>query len=113
MKFIMAPVVALFMLVAGCTTTSVDQAIAKNLPTICKNATTVHLAFVVAAGVGNVSARWVKSEEVAYATVTRLCSDPNPPDTATVLVAVTTAYLEMTKALRAAEAARQVAVVKS
>ena len=113
MKFIMTSVVALSMLAAGCTTTSVDQAIAKNLPALCKNATTAHLAFVVAAGLRNVDARWVKSEEVAYATITRLCSDTNPPDTATVLVAVTTAYLELTKALRAAEAAPVRVVVKS
>lgn len=87
---------------AGCTTT-VDQAIQKNLPTICKNANTAHAAFSLVAATGRVSDKVVRSEGVAYDNVVKLCAQTGPVDTATVLIAATAAYLEITKALREAE----------
>lgn len=98
------PILGLLLLAAGCTTTSIDQAIARNLPTICKNADTAHLAFVAVVSTGKVSERTIRSEGIAYKTVVGLCTQTETVDSAAVLVAVTAAYLEMTKALKTAEA---------
>lgn len=106
MKYFL-PIVGLSLILAGCNTTSVDQAIARNLPTICKNANTAHLAFIAVASTGKVSDRTIRSEQVAYNTVVGLCTQEGPVDSAAILVAVTAAYLEMTKALKTAKAVEE------
>jgi uncharacterized hydantoinase/oxoprolinase family protein len=102
MKYLIASLIAGLAL-AGCQSTKLDEAIAKNLPKICSGAAQIHSAFVVVAATGTVPAKAVKNERVAYAAVRTVCADPGSVNSSTALATAAEAYAAMIRALREAE----------
>lgn len=92
-----AVVVALAL--GGCQTDGIQ----KSLPQICSGAEYAHAAFSVYVLSGKAPARYVQSEAIAYGTLSRICADPANASNAAILVSATSAALQISLALQAAE----------
>lgn len=88
---------------AGCQSTKVDEAIAKNLPKICSGAASIHSAFTIVAATGEVPAKAVTKERAAWAALNSVCKNPASVNSATALVTAAEAYAAMVAALKAAQ----------
>ncbi|CAM5577819.1 hypothetical protein MAUB1S_09724 [Mycolicibacterium aubagnense] len=95
-------VAAAMLALAGCQTTSIDNAIQKNLPQVCSAATTAHAAFIAASAAGTISERTVRKESAAWSALQSICANPAGQTTSTILVAAAAAYATITIALREA-----------
>ncbi len=89
---------------AGCQTADVDATIRKNLPQICRAASTAHAGFQGVAAAGAVKPRTIAREQAAWQALEPLCVAPETATTGDVLVAAASAYVTITAALRDAEA---------
>lgn len=88
-------------MLAGCTTASIDTAIQSNLPRICSASETAYLAFVSVDVAHPVSPVVRARVGRARGVLVGLCADPTKATTATVLAAAFQAYLTIQAARRA------------
>ena len=85
---------------AGCTTTAVDENIARNLPKICAASEAAYLAFLAVDTVKPVPAKVSAKVDAARAVLVPACADPTQATSLTVVTAAFNAYV-------AIQAARQ------
>lgn len=88
---------------SACQSTSVDAAIAKNLPKICDGAASAHAAFTIVAATGTIPAKVVTKENVAWAGLAVICKDPASVTSVTALTTAANAYAAIISALQAAK----------
>lgn len=87
---------------AACQTSSIDDAIARNLPKTCQLIQVAHSAFVAASASRDIPARTVAKELAAYEGVAVICDDPSSVTTANALVVAATAYATISLAMKEA-----------
>ncbi|WP_244479381.1 cell wall anchor protein [Rhizobium sp. Leaf384] len=98
-------IAAACLVLPACQTVQIDAAIEKNLPKVCSAAATAHSAFVVVAATGNLKAKTIAKEAVAWRALEVVCDDPQGVTTANALVKAAEAYAVITIALREAKEA--------
>ncbi|SER05061.1 hypothetical protein SAMN05216548_110153 [Faunimonas pinastri] len=98
------------MVAGGCaadSTTSIDAAIADNLPTACAAITTADAAFQTVIATGTVGKSTMEKETVAMAAINAICADPTTVSSpAAALQTAAQAYVAVIKALNEAHSAK-------
>jgi hypothetical protein len=96
---------ALLLATCGCnSTTTIDEVsafnekIKSNLPAACNLVATTHDSFQLVSATGLIQPNVVAVEEVAYATTTIICNNPNKVNTASALVTLADAYIAINQA---------------